>query len=147
MGPLVHIDVTDRAPSQGARAVNDALLAATGRREPFAAVIQMPTRGNEQTDQPSDQPAGRGRRRVIADVGERIRMLKQLRPRLKKTCRGLAFVVSAEDLAANAKTIQAGDKLWGCPTHATADLDAALSWARIRLGTTGHDGTSSEGDA
>jgi len=60
-------------------------------------------------------------------------MLKQLRPRLKRNCRGLAFVLSAEAQAANAKSISAGAKLWGCPTFATDDVDAATAWAEDRL--------------
>lgn len=135
--PLVRLDVTDRAPMDAAHAVNNALLAATSRQEPFAALIQMPSR----TDRAPK------RRRVIASVGERIRMLKQLRPRLKETCLGLAFVVSAAELAANAKTIQAGDKLWGCPTFATENVDTALAWARAKLDANPEREASVEGDS
>ena len=69
-GPLVCLDFTDRAPMDGARALNDALFEATNRQDPFAAVIQMPSATGRPTE----------RRRVITGVGERIRMLKRLRP-------------------------------------------------------------------
>ncbi|URM95590.1 hypothetical protein LUW76_15340 [Actinomadura madurae] len=126
--PLVHLDVSDLAPAEGARVVADVLTEASGRHEAFAAVVQMPST--------TERPRG------IGGVSERIRMLKQLRPRLKETCRGLAFVVSAETQATNAKAIRAGAKMWGCPTFATDDVAAATAWAQAQLA-----GASAEGDA
>jgi len=117
--PLVRLDVSDLPPTDGARRVNDTLLAAAGRGEPFAAVLRMPAI----TERP----------KVIGGVSERVRMLKQLRPRLKQHCLGLAFVVPIETQAVNAKAIRAGTKLWGCPTFATDDPDAATAWAYERL--------------
>ncbi|WP_130342247.1 hypothetical protein [Herbihabitans rhizosphaerae] len=121
--PLVRIAAADLTPTEAARVVNDVLTEASGRHARFAAVIQMPST--------ADQPAER--RRVIGGVGERIRMLKQLRPRLKETCRGLAFVVSAEAKSANSKAIKAGPTMWGCPTFATDDVAVATAWAEARL--------------
>jgi hypothetical protein len=124
--PLVRLDITDLAPAEGARVVTGVLIEAIGRRESFAAVIQMPST--------TERPRG------IGGVGERIRMLKQLRPGLKETCRGLAFVVSVEAQAANTKAIRAGAKLWGCPTFATDDLAAAAAWAEAQLADVAAEG-------
>jgi hypothetical protein len=115
--PLVVLDVSDLDPAAGARRVGDVLTAALERREPFAAVLRMPE----------------GRPRKLAGVGERVRLMKTLRPGLRERCAGLAFVVPAEAQQANAKAIKAGARLWGCPTTATDDSTAALAWARQRL--------------
>lgn len=118
--PVVHLDVSELAASEGARLLAAVLTRAAGRGEPFAAVVRMPSTAE--------------RPRVIGGVGERIRMLKQLRPRLKESCRGLAFVLSLEAQEANAKSIRAGAKLWGCPTFATDDISIAAEWAEDQLG-------------
>lgn len=99
--------------------MNDTLAAATARSTPFVVVIQV--------------PAVAERPNVIGGVGERIRMLKQVRPGLKAYCRGLAFVVPEATQGANAKVIKAGDKLWGCRTFATVDLGEATAWAQNQL--------------
>lgn len=117
--PLVRLDVSGLAAAAGARVLTDVLTQAASRRAPFAAVVQMPSI----TERP----------KAISGVGQRIRMLKQLRPQLKESCRGLAFVLSAEAQAANAKSIKAGAKLWGCPTFATDDVAAATAWAQTQL--------------
>lgn len=115
--PLVTLDVSALDPAAGARRVGDVLTAAMERRESFAAVVRMPE----------------GRPRRMAGAGERVRLLKTLRPGLRERCAGLAFVVSAEAQQANAKAIRAGAKLWGCPTTATDDPAAALAWAYQQL--------------
>lgn len=115
--PLVVLDVSALEPSAGARRVGEVLTAALERGEPFAAVLTMPE----------------GRPRRLAGAGERVRLLKSLRPGLRDRCAGLAFVVSVEAQRAGAKAIRAGAKLWGCPTTATHDPDVALGWARQRL--------------
>ncbi|MET7641061.1 hypothetical protein [Streptomyces sp. NPDC005438] len=115
--PLVTLDVGQLDPVTGARQVGEVLTAALERREPFSAVIRMP----------EDRPRG------MAGAGERVRLLKTLRPGLRERCAGLAFVLSPEAQRANAKTIRAGAKVWGCPTTATDDPAAALAWARRRL--------------
>lgn len=115
--PLVVLDVSAVDAASGARRVGDVLTAALERRENFAAVIRMPE----------------GRPRRLAGAGERVRLIKTLRPGLRDRCAGLAFVVSAEAQRANAKAIRAGAKLWGCPTTATDDPAAALTWAREQL--------------
>jgi hypothetical protein len=97
--------------------VEDVLTAALERREPFAAVLRMPE----------------GRPRRLAGAGDRVRLMKALRPGLRARCAGLAFVVSAEAQQANARAIRAGAKLWGCPTTAADDPAAALAWARQQL--------------
>ncbi|MHA6616721.1 hypothetical protein [Pseudonocardia sp. DLS-67] len=118
--PLVRLDVSgfSAAGMDGARTVGDTLGAAVSRQETFAAVVQMPS---------PTQGAGE------MGVGERIRMLKQLRPGLKKYCLGLAMVVSAETQAATAKKIKAGNKMWGCPTFTTDNVAAATRWAEARI--------------
>lgn len=126
--PLVRLDIAGLAPTEGGRVMTDVLTEAASHREWFAAVIQMPST--------TERPKG------IGGVGEKVRMLKQLRPRLKETCRGLAFVLSAEAQAANAKSIGAGAKLWGCPTFATDDVAAATAWARAQLAGAAAEGES-----
>ncbi|MGP4102453.1 hypothetical protein [Nonomuraea sp. KM90] len=121
--PLVILDVSAVAPAGGTRRVGDVLTAALERREPFAAVLMMPE----------------GRPRKLAGVGERVRLIKTLRPGLRDRCAGLAFVVSVEAQQANAKAIRAGAKLWGCPTTATHDPAAALAWARQQLAVLASD--------
>jgi hypothetical protein len=116
--PLVALDVSALDPAAGARRVGEVLSAALERGESFTAVIQMPG----------------GRPRRIAGA-ERVRLIKTLRPGLRKRCAGLAFVASAETQQANAKAIRAGAKLWGCPTTATDDPAVALAWARQQLAT------------
>jgi hypothetical protein len=117
--PLVTLDVSALDPATGARRVGEVLSAALERRESFAAVVRMPE----------------GRPRRMAGAGERVRLIKTLRPGLRKRCAGLAFVAPAETQQANAKAIRAGAKLWGCPTTATDDPAAALAWARQQLAT------------
>jgi len=115
--PLVVLDVSAVDPAAGARRVEEVLTAALERREPFVAVLRMPE----------------GRPHRLAGAGDRVRLMKALRPGLRARCAGLAFVVSAEAQQANARAIRAGAKLWGCPTTATDDPAAALAWARRRL--------------
>lgn len=115
--PLVVLDVSTLDPEAGARRLGDVLTAALERRESFAAVLRMPE----------------GRPRKLAGAGERVRLLKTLRPGLRNRCAGLAFVVAAEAQQANAKAIRAGTKLWGCPITVTGDPNAALAWARQQL--------------
>jgi hypothetical protein len=115
--PLVTLDVSALDPAAGARSLGEALTVALERRESFAAVVRMPE----------------GRPRGLADAGERVRLIKTLRPGLRERCAGLAFVVSAEAQQVNAKAIKAGAKLWGCPTTATDEPAAALAWARQQL--------------
>lgn len=126
--PLVRLDVSHLAADESARTLTTALLRAADRTGTFAAVVRMP----ERTERP----------KVISGVGERVRMLKQLRPRLKESCRGLVFVLSAEAQAANAKQLKAGAKLWGCPTYATDDVDAAVAWAQAQLGNGSANGAA-----
>ncbi|MGB4776813.1 hypothetical protein [Microbacterium sp.] len=116
--PLVEIDAADTPPETAAREVSAALLTAIERGEPFAAVVRMP------------EAPPRGVR--LGDVTERVRTLKRLRPGLHAHCIGLAFIVTADTMQRQAKTIRSGDKLWGCPTFSTVDPDAALAWARAR---------------
>lgn len=118
-GPVVRVDVSDLAPAVAARVLADALTRAAGCRAPFAAVVRMPST----TERP----------RAIGGVGERIRMLESLRPRLKEHCRGPAFVLSVQAQAANARSITSGARLSGCPTLATDDVGAATAWAGASL--------------
>ena len=54
----------------------------------------------------------------------------QIRPGLRRWCRGLAFVLEG-DLPE--KSLRSADKLWGCPTYTTRDLAQARDWARRAL--------------
>jgi len=117
--PVVRLDVSHLGAVEAARAVHETLMTATERREDFVAVVVMPA----VTERPS----------VIGAVSERVRMLKQLRPRLKQHCRGLAFVLAADAQAAHAKAIRAGARLWGCPTFTSDDPAVSMVWAEARL--------------
>ncbi len=121
-GDVVTLDVSTLEPEPASRLVGETLAAAISAERPFAAVIRMP-----------EHPAPRDRR--LRNAGERVRLLKRLRPGLRVWCRGLAFVVSAQTQQANSKAIQAGARLWGCPTFNTDDAEAAENWARSRLDT------------
>ncbi|MCI3277962.1 hypothetical protein [Streptomyces cylindrosporus] len=128
--PLVVVDVSERtgdeAPAAVAGALGAAVETARARREGFAAVVQMPS------------TVRRGPRPAAAT--ERVRMLRRLRPGLAESCRGLAFVVSAEVQRANAKAIRAGARLWGCPTYTVDTVVAAQAWAREQLKPSGDPG-------
>lgn len=117
--PVVHVDISNLSSTEGSRALTEALTEVAGRGEPFATVVRMPST----TERP----------KAISGAAEKVRMLKRLRPQLKQSCRGLAFVLTAEAQAANAKSIKAGAKLWGCPTFATDDPEAATAWAEAQL--------------
>ena len=56
-------------------------------------------------------------------------MVRRLLPGLARHCRGLAMVLPAGTIQENAKVIKAGPKIWGCPVHATQDLETARVWA------------------
>ncbi|MGI5460158.1 hypothetical protein ACQEWB_44760 [Streptomyces sp. CA-249302] len=112
----------DEAPAAVADALGTAVETARARGGGFAAVVRMP-------------PTVRRGPRLSAAT-ERVRLLRRLRPGLAVSCRGLAFVVSAEVRQANAKAIRAGAKLWGCPTHTAETVTAARAWAQGRLEAT-----------
>lgn len=117
---LIVVDAASRGIDDATRFIGDELMRATTRQERFAAVVVMPP-----------NPGSRGRR--LANVGDRVRMLKRLRPGLREWCSGLAFVASADMQRDNAKAIRAGAKMWGCPTFSTADRDEARAWAEAQL--------------
>ncbi|NLU73354.1 hypothetical protein HCC61_11810 [Streptomyces sp. HNM0575] len=124
--PVVVIDASS-VPAQAApELVSDALLAALARDETFAAVVRMP----ETT--PEAMPETMPRKQRVADAGNRVRMLKRLRPGLSARCLGLAFVMPESAQRENARAIRAGAKLWGCPTLTTDDLARAQAWAEAR---------------
>jgi hypothetical protein len=72
------------------------------------------------------------RRRVTGAV-DAVRILRRLRPGLVAQCRGLAFVMPAAAQRDHAKQIRSADKIWGCPTLTTDDVDQARAWADERL--------------
>nr|WSZ97677.1 hypothetical protein OH820_20240 [Streptomyces sp. NBC_00857] len=114
----VHeIDATGLPTPEAQDLILSELRTLTERTAPFAAVLLMPA--------PEERPTG-------APATDRIRTLKELRPGLTAHCRGLAFVAPADILEERAKAIHSGDKLWGCPTTATQDAEAARAWARSR---------------
>jgi hypothetical protein len=117
--PLVQIRIGDTPEDEIPDVVWQALRAALDRNETFAAVVEMPTVASR-----------RGR---IRDAARRVRMVKQLRPGLAERCRGLAFVMPAEALRENEKTIRSASKIWGCPTTAVDDFTQGREWARGRL--------------
>ncbi|MQA06995.1 MAG: hypothetical protein GEU98_00350 [Pseudonocardiaceae bacterium] len=117
--PLIEVAPGDVPTAQVAPAVARALQAAVDRGEYFAAVVHMP-----------DMPANRPR---VSGAPERIRMLRKLRPGLSRRCRGLAFVMSAAAQRDNVKVVKSGNKIWGCPTMATDDVQRARASARTQL--------------
>ncbi|MGO2514748.1 MAG: hypothetical protein ACTH8X_01205 [Corynebacterium variabile] len=123
---VVHVDASAADLSEGPHLMQKQLTAAIDREEPFAAVIVMPTVSGQVT-----RKGGK-----LAGATNRVRMLKQLRPGLKKWCRGLAFVADADAQKVGAKAIASGDRLWGCPTFTTDDDDAARAWATSRITAT-----------
>lgn len=126
---VVYIDASAADMAEGTQLIGDRLLAATGREKRFAAVVVMPTRAGEAGEADGTGP---GRRR-LSGIGDRVRMLKRLRPGLRQWCCGLAFVASHEVQQAGAKAIRAGARMWGCPTRTFDDVDAAGSWAEQQL--------------
>ena len=121
--PIVVLDVSAAAPDEAPGLVVAALRAAVARGTAFSAVLLMPP------------AAGTSGRTEPGVANERVRSLTRLRPELRVHCRGLAFVVPLAVQEERAKAIAAGDRLWGCPTFATDDLDQARAWATARLGS------------
>lgn len=117
---LLWVDTSELGIDDATRVVGERLLAATAAHTYFAAVILMP-------------PNPGSRMRALINVRERVRMLKRIRPGLRQWCKGLVFVASADMQRDNAKAIRAGQKMWGCPTWATDDPDAARHWAEAQL--------------
>lgn len=117
---LLWVDTSELGIDDATRLVGEKLLAATEAEEHFAAVIFMP-------------PNPGSRMRNLINVRDRVRMLKRIRPGLRQWCKGLVFVASADMQRDNAKAIRAGQKMWGCPTWATDDPEAARSWAEAQL--------------
>lgn len=117
---VVLIDVAAHPIAEATALVGTALFSAVEQKVPFAAVVVMP-----------ESTGPRGRR--FSQIGERVRMLKRLRPGLRQWCRGLAFVASAQMQADNHKALRAGAKMWGCATFAATDVASARSWARAQL--------------
>ncbi|MGW1094967.1 hypothetical protein ACWD5W_04155 [Streptomyces sp. NPDC002455] len=114
----VHeIDVAGLPTPEAQDLILRELRALTERAAPFVAVLVMPA--------PEERPTG-------APATDRIRALKELRPGLTAHCRGLAFVAPADIPEERAKAIHSSDALWGCPTTATQDAEAAHAWARSR---------------
>ncbi|MET7487192.1 hypothetical protein [Streptomyces sp. NPDC005538] len=122
--PVVELDASRAGPGEAPDLVVRALRAAVARGTAFSAVLLMP-------------PSGPSRRAGTAVATERVRALALLRPQLRAHCRGLAFVVPLAVQEEKAKAIAAGERLWGCPTFVTDDLDRARAWAAARLGPAG----------
>jgi hypothetical protein len=118
--PIVELDATAAPPDEAPDLVVRALQAAVARGTAFSAVLLM--------------PAGPSSRPRTTTATEHVRALTRLRPGLGTHCRGLAFVVPLAVQEERAKAIAAGDRLWGCPSFATDDLDRARAWAAARLG-------------
>ncbi|PZF84644.1 hypothetical protein C1I92_08270 [Jiangella anatolica] len=94
-----------------------ALRSAAERETPFAAVVVLTAAG----------PAPRGKEALA-----RVRLLRQVRPGLSRWCRGLAFVLP-DNAPGEVAQRKSGDRLWGCPTLATRDVERARDWARRAL--------------
>ncbi|MFF4168697.1 hypothetical protein [Streptomyces sp. NPDC001744] len=117
-GTGVHeIDATGLPTPEAQELILRELRALTERAAPFAAVLLMPA--------PEGRPAG-------GPATDRIRALRELRPGLTAHCRGLAFVAPAGIPEERARAVHSGEGLWGCPTTATQDAEAARAWARSR---------------
>ncbi|MGA4973832.1 hypothetical protein [Streptomyces cinereoruber] len=117
-GTTVHeIDATGLPTPEAQDLILRELRTLTERAAPFAAVLLMPA--------PEERPAG-------APATDRIRALKELRPGLTVHCRGLAFVAPADIPEERARALHSSDSLWGCPTTATQDAEAARTWVRSR---------------
>lgn len=112
--PLLEISAAELPHAEARSLVVRTLSAALDRDEPFAALVQMPP----------DAPRGGG----APDAVQQVRSLRELRPGLAERCRGLAFVLSAEERARHSKVIQSGATVWGCPTAAVDGPTAARAW-------------------
>lgn len=121
--PLLRVCTAGVPDAEVSRVVGDALAEALERGEAFAAVVETP-----QAAIGRERPRGRG-------ALERVRLVRRLRPGLAERCRGLAFVLPAASIRANARALTSGAKIWGCPTTATDDPEHARAWARERLGS------------
>jgi hypothetical protein len=99
-------------------AVSDVLAEAIERADPFAAVVVM-----------ANVPP----RRRVGGAVDRVRMLRKLRPGLVAHCRALAFVMPAAAQEDHAKKIKSADRIWGCPTLTTDDVERARAFARESL--------------
>lgn len=123
---VVYVDASTADMTEGTRLIGEGLLAATNRETPFAAVVVMPTSAGE-----AERTGAGGRR--LEGVGDRVRVLKRLRPGLHQWCRGLAFVATPEAQQVGAKAIKAGSRMWGCPTRTFDDVVTARTWAEQQL--------------
>ncbi|MEU8867943.1 hypothetical protein [Streptomyces umbrinus] len=112
--PLLEIGAAELPHAEARSLVVRTLSAALDRGEPFAALVRMPP----------DAPRGGG----APDAVVQVRSLRELRPGLAERCRGLAFVLSAEEQARHSKVIQSGTAVWGCPTTAVDGPTAARVW-------------------
>ncbi|MER5209083.1 hypothetical protein ABT063_00385 [Streptomyces sp. NPDC002838] len=112
--PLLEISAAELPHGEARSLVVRTLSAALHRGEPFAALVQMPP----------DAPRGGG----APDAAQQVRAVRELRPGLAEHCRGLAFVLSAEEQARHSKVIQSGTTVWGCPTTAVDGPKAARVW-------------------
>ncbi|MFD6278591.1 hypothetical protein ACFWFI_23940 [Streptomyces sp. NPDC060209] len=123
MTDIREIDATGLPMRDAQDLILRELRALTDRAEPFAAVLLMPA--------PPERPPAPG----DENATDRVRALKALRTALTTYCRGLAFVAPADILAERVNAIHSGEKLWGCPTTATQDVDEARTWARTAAQT------------
>lgn len=117
--PLVELDVRHNSPELSAQIVFDVLQEATRRRQPFAGLIKMPN---------VTRPP-----KPVGGVGQFFWMLKELRPQIRRYCRGVAFVVSTDTQTLYVKSIGTAGRLWGIPMLGTDDLIEAEAWVHAHL--------------
>lgn len=117
--PLLEIRAGDLSRDDARALVVRALGEALDRGEPFAAMVRMPPAAPEVRD--------------TRGAVDQVRSVRQLRPELAERCRGLVFLLSAEEQSLHAKMLRSGTKVWGCPTAAADGPELARAWLRGRL--------------
>jgi hypothetical protein len=116
--PLVRVQVADVPEADETWAPWTALSDALDRGGPFAFVIEFPP----QVPKPSHPP-------------DRMKWLKASRPLFTERCRGIAYVMGSPEGVAHADHWLDGCRnAYACPVEVFGDPEAAVDWARERLG-------------
>lgn len=116
--PLLEIHAGELPHDEARALVVRTLDEALDRGEPFAALVRMPP-----------APEERDTRGAV----DQVRSVRELRPRLAERCRGLVFLLSAEEQQRHAKVLRSGTKVWGCPTAAADGPELGRAWLRGQL--------------
>lgn len=116
--PVVTIDAGELEPTTARNLLLDVLRAALAREGEFVVVATFPP--NPTTPKPRDALSA-------------IRELRAIRPHLARRCRGLAFVLPAEQQTRHHARLAAADRFWGCPTQTVIAHGEAHRWALSQL--------------